>query len=46
VVFNSAGKNRSRRDGPARRTPQWRLLLLSSSGEVGLADSLTVILPR
>jgi putative DNA primase/helicase len=42
MLFNGAGKNRSRRDGAARRTPHWRLMLLSS-GEVSLADKMAEI---
>jgi putative DNA primase/helicase len=42
MLANGSGKGRARRDGSARRAPQWRLLWLSS-GEVSLADKMAEI---
>ncbi len=42
MAANGMGKGRARRDGSARRSPQWRLLFLSS-GEVSLADKMAEI---
>jgi putative DNA primase/helicase len=42
MLCNGAGKNRARRDGGSRRTPQWRLLFLSS-GEISLTEKMAEI---
>jgi uncharacterized protein (DUF927 family) len=39
MLANGTGKSRATRDGSGRRTPEWRLLFLSS-GELGLADKV------
>jgi putative DNA primase/helicase len=39
MLSNGTGKNRARREGGSRRTPQWRLLILSS-GEISLAEKM------
>ncbi len=39
MIGNGAGKGRARRDGTARKPPEWRSLFLSS-GEITLADKI------
>jgi putative DNA primase/helicase len=42
MLCNGTGKNRARRDGGSRRTPQWRIFILSS-GEISLAERMAEV---